>query len=269
MINNRTSLTIYDSALADLPNGAAAKAARKVFTRVVTGLKWLFHNIHMSVIEGMIMDNDWIGQKPADANSLLLIRAVNFAAQKHKHQRRKGEAGEAYFAHLSEVATLLAENTDASDTNMIIAGYLHDTIEDVDVTYPELAAGFGKDVADLVMEVTDDKRLPKEERKRLQIVTAPHKSQRAKMIKIADKISNLRAIMTTPPVDWDTQRKREYFEWSKKVFDGCKGANAGLEMIFLVTYKKGIKSFGAEEICDHECSRRTNFVSQFYTAPSN
>lgn len=161
-----------------------------------------------------------------------LARAVDFAASKHVDQRRKGEAAEPYFNHLSEVARLLAEATDGNDPNLVIAGLLHDTIEDQGVTRAELVVEFGDDVASLVEEVTDDKRLDKAERKRLQVVKAPYKSRRAKMLKIADKTANLRAILNSPPSDWSLQRKQEYFDWAKSVVDGCRGVNAWLDTQF-------------------------------------
>jgi hypothetical protein len=99
----------------------------------------------------------------------------------------------------------------------------------VGVTKEELVERFGGDVADLVAEVTDDKSLPKAERKRLQIENAPHKSVRAQQIKLADKISNLRAILASPPTAWDFQRKKEYFEWAKRVVDGLSAPNLVLK----------------------------------------
>jgi guanosine-3',5'-bis(diphosphate) 3'-pyrophosphohydrolase len=116
---------------------------------------------------------------------------------------------------------------------------LHDTLEDTETTYDELVASFGSDVADLVREVTDDKTLPKAERKRLQVEKAPHKSACAKMLKIADKISNLSSILNSPPKDWPDERKREYFDWAKRVAEGCKDTNAGLEAAFAKVYEDG------------------------------
>jgi (p)ppGpp synthase/HD superfamily hydrolase len=156
------------------------------------------------------------------ANDVLrLTRALDYAAQKHSAQRRKGVAQEPYINHLSEVALLLAEATDGLDTNLIIAGLLHDCIEDQGVTYDELVAQFGDDIAGLVRECTDDKTLPKAERKRLQVVETPHKSDRAKMLKIADKTANLRSVRLSPPHHWDAQRRAEYFVWARAVVDGC------------------------------------------------
>ena len=171
---------------------------------------------------------------------LQFARALSFAAQKHTAQRRKGEAAEPYINHLAEVSMFLAEVTEGSDPKLIIAGLLHDTLEDTETTFAELEKNFGTDVASLVKEVTDDKSLPKAERKRLQIETAPKKSKRAQMIKIADKISNLLAIMSSPPVDWSDERKREYFDWAKKVVDGCRGCNPPLEGVFDKTWEAGI-----------------------------
>src|SRR4051812_11608453 len=144
-----------------------------------------------------------------------IVRAIDFAARKHVDQRRKGAAQEPYVNHLAEVALLAAEATGGDDVSLIIAALLHDCIEDQGVTYEEIVARFGRDVADLVAAVTDDKSLKKAERKRLQVETAPSKSDRAKMLKIADKIANVRSMALSPPSNWDEARKREYFEWAK------------------------------------------------------
>jgi len=162
-----------------------------------------------------------------------IIQASHFAAVQHADQRRKGLAGEPYINHLIEVADLVASSlTEAADTNLIIAALLHDVVEDTPTTNQEVAERFGPDVAALVAEVTDDKSLPKAERKRLQIETAPKKSKRAQSIKVADKISNLRAILHSPPTDWDQERKKEYFDWAKKVVDGLTAPNAVLKAEF-------------------------------------
>ena len=163
---------------------------------------------------------------------LLFARALDFAARKHVHQRRKGELAEPYVNHLSDVARLLAEATGGEDIAVVIAGLLHDTIEDTDTTFAELATEFGPEIAELVGEVTDDRTLPKAERKRLQVETAPHKSARARMIKLADKTSNLHSMIASPPKDWSSQRRREYIEWAERVAAGCRGVNAYLEQEF-------------------------------------
>jgi (p)ppGpp synthase/HD superfamily hydrolase len=120
------------------------------------------------------------------------MRAMHFAAQKHRDQRRKGIAAEPYVNHLIDVGRLVAQATAGRDLVAVLAAILHDTVEDTDITPSELADAFGDEVADVVVEVTDDKTLEKSERKRLQIETAASKSTQAKLIKIADKISNLR-----------------------------------------------------------------------------
>ena len=169
-----------------------------------------------------------------------IARAVTFAAEKHRGQRRKGEAAEPYFNHLAEVASLVAQATGGLDPIAVIGALLHDTIEDTGTTSRELEAEFGPEVARLVAEVTDDKSRPKAERKRLQVENAPHKSDRAKIIKMADKISNLRGITSSPPTDWDLARKREYFDWAARVVAGCRGANAVLEKAFDETHRDGM-----------------------------
>jgi len=139
-----------------------------------------------------------------------ILQAAHFAAGKHANQSRKGIAGEPYINHMIEVAELVAGSLSESDTNLVIAALLYDVIEDTPTRKQELVERFGPDVADLVAEVTDDKSLPKAERKRLQIETAPMKSKRAQAIKLADKISNLRSILESPPADWDHERKKEF-----------------------------------------------------------
>lgn len=169
-------------------------------------------------------------------DTILLMRAAHFAAQKHADQRRKGERQEPYFNHLADVAHILAEHTDGADITLIAAGFLHDTLEDTDTTYEELVTEFGAEIADVVREVTDDKTLPKPERKRQQVENAPHKSPRAKMIKIADKISNLKSILHSPPPDWPQERKQQYFDWAKEVVSGCRGECVSLDEVFDCLY---------------------------------
>jgi (p)ppGpp synthase/HD superfamily hydrolase len=159
------------------------------------------------------------------------MRAAEAAARWHVNQRRKGAAQEPYVTHLLEVAMLVAEATDGADPNLIVAALLHDTIEDQGVTREEIAAQFNDDVADLV-EVTDNKKLSKAERKRLQIKHAPKLTPRAKILKLADKISNLRSLATSPPADWPPQRRADYVIWTTDVVRGLRGASDLLEQKF-------------------------------------
>ncbi len=163
---------------------------------------------------------------------LLFARALDFAARKHVHQRRKGELAEPYVNHLSDVARLLAEATNGEDVTVIVAGLLHDTIEDTETSFDDLMKEFGREIADLVAEVTDDMSLPRAERKRLQVEQAPKKSMRARIIKLADKTSNLHSMIASPPKDWSVERRREYIDWADKVAAGCRGVNAYLEQEF-------------------------------------
>ncbi len=151
-----------------------------------------------------------------------ILEAAFYAAEKHTSQRRKGAAAEPYINHLIDVARMASSATTEPDPTLVIAALLHDSVEDAGVTAEELSKRFGPDVADLVMEVTDDKSLPKAERKRLQIQNAPHKSPQAQIIKLADKISNLKSILASPPPDWSYERKKEYFEWAKNVVAGLR-----------------------------------------------
>jgi len=162
----------------------------------------------------------------------LVIRATHFAAQRHADQRRKGSRREPYVNHLAEVAESLCEATGGGDAALVAAALLHDTIEDTQTSLEELLMLFGEDVAALVMEVTDDKSLPKLERKRLQIVMAPKKSRRAKLLKIADATSNVRALAADPPADWSTERVLDYIAWAEQVIGHCRGLNSELEQAF-------------------------------------
>jgi guanosine-3',5'-bis(diphosphate) 3'-pyrophosphohydrolase len=167
-----------------------------------------------------------------------ILSAAAFAAEKHATQKRKGAAGEPYVNHVIEVAQLVSTELSEPDANVVAAALLHDTIEDTGVTKEELVERFGADIAGLVAELTDDKSLPKAVRKRLQIEHAPMLSVRAQTIKLADKISNFRSILLSPPADWDYQRKREYFEWGKRVVDGLTAPNPVLKAEFERTYRR-------------------------------
>jgi len=166
-----------------------------------------------------------------------ILAAAHFAAEKHAQQKRKGENGEPYFNHLLEVAELIAASSPHLDVELVMAAFLHDTVEDTGVTLQELEQRFGKDVADLVAEVTDDKSLPKETRKQLQVEHTPEKSSRAQTLKLADKISNLRAIISSPPVGWNRERKQQYFEWARQVVAGIASPNEFLKSEFDKAYR--------------------------------
>lgn len=158
-----------------------------------------------------------------------ILEATHFAALKHSTQRRKNRAATPYINHPIEVAEHLANVGEVVDEDILIAALLHDTIEDTETTKEELELSFGARVARIVAECTDDKSLEKLERKRLQIVNAPHKSPEAKIVKIADKTCNLRSILSDPPVGWDAARQQEYFLWAEKVLEGLFGLNKQLD----------------------------------------
>ncbi len=171
-------------------------------------------------------------REDADNATVALMRALDFAARKHAGQRRKGAVDTPYINHLAEVADLLARATDGRDLVLVLGGLLHDAIEDTDATREEIEEEFGAEVAALVAEVSDDKSLPKAERKRLQIETAAGKSARARMLKLADKTSNVRSVAEDPPVGWELDRRLDYLEWARAVAAGCRGVNGRLEAAF-------------------------------------
>jgi GTP diphosphokinase / guanosine-3',5'-bis(diphosphate) 3'-diphosphatase len=163
---------------------------------------------------------------------ITVLKAADAAARWHVHQRRKGAAKEPYINHLLEVAALVAEATEGLDPNLVIAALLHDAIEDCEVPQTLIEKTFGSDVAALVAEVTDDKTLEKSERKKRQVESASKKTERAKILKLADKTSNLRALVSSPAPDWSVRRKIEYIEWARRVVQGLRGTNAALEKKF-------------------------------------
>lgn len=161
-----------------------------------------------------------------------VLKAALFAAEKHKNQRRKDAEASPYINHPISLANVLATEGGVTDTDVLCAALLHDTIEDTETTADELRENFGDAVTDIVLEVTDDKSLSKAERKRLQIEHAAHASPQAKLVKLADKICNLRDILASPPADWSVARKQEYFDWSVKVVAGVRDVHPGLALVF-------------------------------------
>lgn len=165
-----------------------------------------------------------------------LLNAIAFAAEKHRNQRRKDAQASPYINHPIALANLLANEANIVDENVLLAAVLHDTIEDTDTSHQDILQIFGQDVAKIVAEVTDDKSLSKDERKRLQVEHADHISRGAKLVKLADKICNLRDLISMPPEDWSIERKREYFEWAKRVVDPMRGVHPILEALFDAAY---------------------------------
>jgi guanosine-3',5'-bis(diphosphate) 3'-pyrophosphohydrolase len=167
-----------------------------------------------------------------------LLMALAFAAEKHRHQRRKDAAASPYINHPIAVATALAVEGSVTDEATLLAACLHDTVEDTETTFEELEGIFGTEVSNLVRSVTDDKSLEKGVRKQLQIEHAAKSSDKVKQIKISDKLCNIRDITNCPPQDWSLQRRTEYLAWSQEVVSGCRGVNLGLEQAFDDAIKK-------------------------------
>lgn len=158
-----------------------------------------------------------------------IIEAAHFAAVKHKSQKRKDPEQTPYINHPIGVARILTYEGDVEDANVVKAALLHDTVEDTDTTLEEIEQQFGPDVMRIVKEVTDDKSLESKERKRLQIVHAPLCSNEAKLVKLADKLYNLRDLERATPSGWDQERVDAYFKWAWKVVKGLRGTNVKLE----------------------------------------
>ena len=161
-----------------------------------------------------------------------LIRAIAFAAEKHSKQRRKDADASPYINHPIALADVLANEGGIEDPEVLCAAVLHDTLEDTETTTAELEALFGHEVTTIVLEVTDDKSLEKHVRKQRQIAHAPHSSSKARLVKLADKICNLRDIIASPPAEWSTERKQAYFDWAAQVVAGLRGIHPELEAVF-------------------------------------
>jgi guanosine-3',5'-bis(diphosphate) 3'-pyrophosphohydrolase len=168
--------------------------------------------------------------------SSLILRAASFAADRHREQRRKGADESPYINHPFAVASVLCDEGGVTDGELLAAALLHDTIEDTATTQEELRKVFGTRIAGIVAELTDDKSLSKAERKRIQLDNASHVSRDAQQLKIADKLCNLREILSSPPADWPLFRKCQYFDWAKAVVDQVRESNPGLAEKFDAAY---------------------------------
>lgn len=166
------------------------------------------------------------------SDEAVLRRAAGFAAWKHQGQMRKGEGEIPYIHHPIEVTAILAEVGGVDDFDVLQAALLHDTIEDTPTDRDELEAHFGARVSAIVLEVSDDKSLDKAVRKAMQVEHAPHLSNAAQSLKLADKISNVYDVAFSKPADWEPRRQLEYFDWAARVVAGLRGCNAALEAEF-------------------------------------
>jgi guanosine-3',5'-bis(diphosphate) 3'-pyrophosphohydrolase len=179
-----------------------------------------------------------------DTSVGLILKAMSFAAEKHIGQRRKDAKSSPYINHPIQVAETLWTVGEVRDLTLLVASILHDTVEDTDTKPEEIQAEFGEDVLALVLEVTDDKSLPKQVRKQLQVGTAPHKTYNAKLLKLADKICNVHDILATPPEDWPLERRQEYLLWTERVVAGLRGVSARLENHYDGLLVSGKQSLG-------------------------
>lgn len=174
-----------------------------------------------------------------------LMDALRFAAESHRDQRRKGDLDVPYVNHPIEVAEVLARVGGIEDAVTLRAALLHDVVEDTDTTLEQVEARFGAEVSAVVAEVSDDKSLEKQERKRLQVEHAPGLSLRARQVKLADKICNVRDLVRDPPRGWELARMREYLDWSERVVAGCRGASPALEAHFDETLRDARARLGS------------------------
>ena len=177
-----------------------------------------------------------------EAELKILLKALAFAAHKHKDQRRRDVAASPYINHPISLADILCNEAHVTDIETICAALLHDTVEDTETTAEELGREFGNAIRDIVMEVTDDETLPKSERKQAQIDHGTRLSPKARLVKLADKISNLRDVANNSPADWSLARRQAYFDWAHNVVDQIRGVHPGLEAMFDEVYARRPKN---------------------------
>jgi guanosine-3',5'-bis(diphosphate) 3'-pyrophosphohydrolase len=193
----------------------------------------------------------------------LLMRAIAFASEKHSSQRRKDTEQSPYINHPIALVNVLANEGDITNIETLCAAALHDTIEDTATTEDELKSKFGEKITAIVLELTDDKSLPKHVRKERQIEHAVNCMPEAKVVKLADKICNLRNILTAPPTDWSAERKKEYFDWAANVVEGLRGTHPRLETIFDILYKE------KDQITQSESMKTKTIGSLFKPEPQS
>lgn len=171
-----------------------------------------------------------------EVDLVVVTRALVFSADKHRNQRRKDKDASPYINHPIDLLNILVM-AGIRDTATLTAAVLHDTVEDTETTASELENKFTLEIANIVLEVTDDKDLPKEERKRLQVVHAAEISHRGRLVKVADKTANLRDIAHFPPEQWTLTRRQNYFDWAREVVTAVGTVNPALLEAFENAYK--------------------------------
>jgi guanosine-3',5'-bis(diphosphate) 3'-pyrophosphohydrolase len=177
--------------------------------------------------------------QPSSAEAVgLLLRAIRFAAWKHRDQRRKGQRAEPYINHPLELAHVLWFEGGVRDEATLVAALLHDTLEDTQTTVQELQGEFGEEIGSIVMEVSDEPTLDWRVRKKLQVTRAKTATPRARLVKLADKICNLRSMIASPPQRWSIERRRAYFDWAREVVEQLRGTNPSLEERFDQVYRQ-------------------------------
>lgn len=186
-----------------------------------------------------------------DDLAVQILSTLHFAADRHRDQRRKGVEASPYINHLIEVAEVIARKGGVTDSLVLQAAVLHDTLEDTWTTHAELESAFGKEVADVVREVTDDRRLPGDERKRLEIRHAAQLSTAARLVKLGDKIANVRAVAYQPAAGWGPRQRHDYLDCAEQVIAGCRGCNAALEDHFDEVLAAARASIEAPEAREH------------------
>jgi len=170
------------------------------------------------------------------ADNAMIAKAVLFAARAHDGIRRE-DKGDGYFIHLAEVAHMCAA-LEPFDPVLVAACYLHDAVEDTNVTEETVRSEFGDEIADLVMEVTDPPDLKGKARRERQVAHTAAAGPRVKRLKLADKTSNVEELIGLPAKRFDTKANAKYLKWARRVVDVCRGTEPQLEARFDASAEK-------------------------------
>jgi (p)ppGpp synthase/HD superfamily hydrolase len=143
----------------------------------------------------------------------LPFRAASFAAQRHKHQFRKDKETP-YVSHVFRVCLVVRHVFGFNDTRMLATALLHDTIEDTNTDYDDIADEFGHDVARWVAALTKETRLPDDEREVKYMAGLADAEWQVKACKLADIYDNLgdSASLSTESRKKTVVRSRRYLD---------------------------------------------------------
>jgi len=167
------------------------------------------------------MDRGALNEKDAEA----VLGAAIFATEKHKSQVRSNEKKTPYIIHPIEVADLVMKIGHVYDKDVLITALLHDVMDDTQTTYEQITSLYGTKVSSYLEEMTSKQGLSLKEQKKQQIMQAFRQNPSVAIIKLSDKLSNLKTLATSPPPSWSRDRIDQYFQWAQTVIENLPESN--------------------------------------------